>query len=311
MATTRDYGPDLYPGNAADRWNAEVPPPDGRQPLRAARPSLDEWMEVEFKFGGSRIKRKAVALVLLGAPAVLPLFFMLPALLTMNENTFSVAVDDVLGTGAEICLFLCLLVTPMVTLTGQRWFVPLRRWYGIMMAACSIGDALAAGLTDNFAGGFLGRVAGHAFELMGFFMVMLVIPLLITGNHWAQRKLGRYWKPLQRLTYVIWALLAAHLLLLEGIGFEHGANGSGFAGDGDPIFHQRLYQYSACSVFLLTLRLPPVRRWIAARQKEGRNWLVNITVLPIFALFVLSMIFIVNELMFKGAAAFTEHPSNE
>jgi DMSO/TMAO reductase YedYZ heme-binding membrane subunit len=236
---------------------------------------------------------------------------MLPALFTLNENTFSVAVDDVLGTGAEICLFLCLLVTPMVTLTGQRWFVPLRRWFGIMMAASSIGDALAAGLTDNFAGGFLGRVAGHAFELMGFFMVMLVIPLLITGNHWAQRKLGRYWKRLQRLTYLIWGLLAAHLILLEGFGFEHGSNGSGFAGDGDPVFHQRLYQYSACSVFLLTLRLPPVKRWIAARQKEGRNWLVNLTVLPIFALFVLSMIFIVNELIFKGAAAFTEHPSNE
>ena len=91
-------------------------------------------MEVDFKFGGSRIKRKAVALVLLGAPALVPLFFMLPALLTLNSNTFSVSVDDTLGTGAEICLFLCLLVTPMVTLTGQRWFVPLRRWYGIMMA---------------------------------------------------------------------------------------------------------------------------------------------------------------------------------
>jgi methionine sulfoxide reductase heme-binding subunit len=308
MATTRDYGPDLYPAEALDTRN---PADDLHPERRATRPGLDAWMEVEFKFGGSRIKRKALALVLLGAPAVLPLFFMLPALLSLNENTFSVAVDDVLGTGAEICLFLCLLVTPMVTLTGQRWFVPLRRWYGIMMACCSIGDALAAGLTDNFAGGFLGRVAGHAFELMGFFMVMLVIPLLITGNHWAQRKLGRYWKRLQRLTYLIWGLLAAHLILLEGFGFEHGSNGSGFAGDGDPVFHQRLYQYSACSVFLLTLRLPPVKRWIAARQKEGRNWLVNLTVLPIFALFVLAMIFIVNELIFKGDAAFTEHPSNE
>jgi methionine sulfoxide reductase heme-binding subunit len=308
MATTREHGPDLYPPDAVDTWR---PTDDRRPPQRAARPGLDEWMEVEFKFGGSRIKRKAVVLVLLGAPAVLPLFFMLPALLTLNENTFSVAVDDVLGTGAEICLFLCLLVTPMVTLTGQRWFVPLRRWYGIMMACSSICDALAAGLTDNFAGGFLGRLAGHAFELMGFFMVMLVIPLLITGNHWAQRKLGRYWKRLQRLVYVIWALLAAHLVLLEGFGFEHGSNGSGFAGDGDPIFHQRLYQYSACSVFLLTLRLPPIRRWIAARQKEGRNWLVHLTILPIFALFVLGMIFIVNEEIFKGAAAFTEHPSNE
>jgi len=304
MATTTGRDPDLRPGGALQE-------PAGDQEPRAARKTADEWMGVEFKFGGSRIKRKTVALVLLGAPAVLPLFFMLPALLTLNENTFAVSVDDTLGTGAELCLFACLLVTPFMTLTGQRWFFPLRRWYGIMMAFTSIGDALAAGLTDSFAGGFLGRLAGHAFELMGFFMVMLVIPLLITGNNWAQRKLGRYWKRLHQLTYVIWGLLAAHLMLLEGFGFEHGANGSGFAGDGDPVFHQRFYQYSACSLFLLTLRIPPVKRWIAARQKEGRNWLVYLTITPIFALFVIGFIFIVNEEIFKGIDSFTNTPSNE
>jgi DMSO/TMAO reductase YedYZ heme-binding membrane subunit len=304
MATTREYAPDLDLGEAA----AE---PAAHKQRRASKRGMDQWMEVEFKFGGSRIKRKALALVLLGAPAVVPLFFMLPALLTLNENTFAVSVDDTLGTGAEICLFLCLLITPLVTLTGQRWFVPLRRWYGIMMACTSLGDAVAAGLTDDFAGGFLGRLAGHAFELMGFFMVMLVIPLLITGNHWAQRKLGRYWKRLHQLIYVIWGLLAAHLMLLEGFGFEHGSDGSGFAGDGDPVFHQRFYQYSACSLFLLTLRIPPVRRWIAARQKEGRGWLVCLTVTPIFALFVLGFIFIVNEEIFKGIDSFTNTPSNE
>ena len=314
MASTRSYGPELIPGEALDTWNEDKKPaPDRQPPRRAAKSRLDEWMEVEFKFGGSRIKRKAVALILLGAPAAAPLFFMLPALITLNENTFGVSVDDTLGTGAELCLFLCLLVSPMVTLTGQRWFFPLRRWYGIMFAFSGIGDMLAAGLTDNFAGGFFGIVAGHVFELMGFIMVLLAIPLLITGNHWAQRKLGRYWKQLQRLTYVIWGLLFFHLSLLEGLGFENGNghNGSGNPGDGDPIFHQRLYQYAACSLFLLTLRLPPVKRWIAARQREGRNWLVWVTIAPIFALFVFGMIFAINEEIFKGLDSFVEHPSAE
>jgi len=313
MATTRDYPPDLYPDDAAGTWNVqEQSATDQRPQRRAARSRIDEWMDKDLKFfGGSRVKRKALALILLGAPGLVPLFFMLPALLTMNRNTFAVSVDDTLGTGAEICLFLCLLVTPLVTLTGQRWFVPLRRWYGIMMACCGIGDMLAAGLTDSFAGGFFGRVAGHVFELMGFMMVMLVIPLLITGNPWAQRKLGRYWKPLHRLIYVIWALLAAHLMLLEGFGFERGNNGSGFAGDGVPIFHQRFYQYSACSVFLLTLRLPPVKRWIAARQSEGRDWLVVLAITPVFLLFVFGLTFIINEEMFKGIDSFRETPSAE
>jgi sulfoxide reductase heme-binding subunit YedZ len=292
---------DPYPAAAA-----------GHQPKqRAAKSRVDEWMEVEFKFGGSRIKRKAPALILLGLPGLVPLFFMLPALITVNSDTFAGSVDDTLGTGAELCLFLCLLVTPMATLTGQHWFVPLRRWYGIMMAACAFGDATAAGITDDFAGGVFGRLAGHTFVLAGFLMVMLVIPVVITSNPWAQRKLGKYWKRLQRLTYAIWALLAAHLILLEGFGFQRGDNGSGFAGDGDPIFHQRLYQYSACSLFLLTLRLPPVKRWIVARQKEGRNWLVWVTIAPIFALFVFGLIFIVNEEIFKGVDSFLERPSAE
>jgi DMSO/TMAO reductase YedYZ heme-binding membrane subunit len=149
------------------------------------------------------------------------------------------------------------------------------------------------------------------FELMGFMMVMLVLPLLVTGNPRAQRKLGRYWKPLHRLIYVIWGLLFFHLALLEGFGFERGSNGSGFAGDGDPIFHQRLYQYSACSLFLLTLRLPPVKRWIAARQQEGRNWLVWVTIAPIAALFIFGMIFILNEEIMKGMDSFKQTPSFE
>ena len=306
------YQPDLAPDDAVGARRAKrEPAADAKPQRRPAKSRLDEWMEVDFKFGGSRIKRKTIALVVLGAPALVPLFFMLPALVTLNSNTFSVSVDDTLGTGAEIALFLCLLVTPLTTITGQRWFVPLRRWYGIVMACTGIGDAVAASITDDFAGGVFGRLAGHVFELMGFMMVMLVIPLLITSNPYSQRKLGKYWKRFQRLTYAIWALLAAHLILLEGFGFQRGANGSGFAGDGDPIFHQRFYQYSACSLFLLILRLPPARRWIAARQKEGRSWLVYLVVLPLFALFVFGFIFILNEEIFKGIDSFTENPSNE
>jgi hypothetical protein len=54
---------------------------------RTAKSRVDEWMDVDFKLGGSRIKRKAVALVLLGLPAPVPLFFMLPALLTLNSGS--------------------------------------------------------------------------------------------------------------------------------------------------------------------------------------------------------------------------------
>jgi DMSO/TMAO reductase YedYZ heme-binding membrane subunit len=351
MATTRDYGRGRSPRDAAETWNDQdavgtwdeedqwadnyrlqrrpaqrvvadrrvakpglderPAPKQATEEFRPPKRGMDEWMEEDFKFGGSRIKRKAVALVLIGSFGVLPLFFMLPALITLNRNTFSVSVDDTLGTGAEVCLFLCLLVSPLVTLTGLRWFFPLRRWFGIMMAASAIGDTIAAGLTDAEAGGFLSKITEHSFVFVGFVMVLLLLPLLATANPWAQRKLGRYWKTLHRLIYVIWGLLFVHLALLEGFGFERGNNGSGFSGDGDPIFHQRLYQYCAASLFLVTLRLPPVKRWIAARQKEGRSKLVWLVIMPIFLLFVFGMIFILNELFFKGINSFNETPSNE
>jgi DMSO/TMAO reductase YedYZ heme-binding membrane subunit len=299
MATTRDYK--RAPATA-----------DGNEPQRrTAKNRVDEWMEGRFKFGGTGVKRKTLALILLGAWGFLPLFFMLPSLFTFNTNTIGNSVDDTLGTGAMTNLFLCLMITPAVTLTGQRWFVPLRRWYGIMFACCGIGDALGAALFDDFAGNPFAKLVEHTFTLIGFLMVLLAIPLFITGNNWAQRKLGRYWKKLHRLIYVIWGLLFFHLATLEGFGFERGSNGSGFAGDGDPIFHQRLYQYCACSVFLLTLRLPPVKNWIAARQQEGRNRLVYLSVMPIFALFLFGFIFIVNELIFKGTHSFVENPSSE
>jgi DMSO/TMAO reductase YedYZ heme-binding membrane subunit len=299
MATTRDYK--RAPATA-----------DGNEPQRrTAKNRVDEWMEGRFRFGGTGVKRKTLALILLGAWGFLPLFFMLPSLFTFNTNTIGNSVDDTLGTGAMTNLFLCLMITPAVTLTGQRWFVPLRRWYGIMFACCGIGDALGAALFDDFAGNPFAKLVEHTFTLIGFLMVLLAIPLFLTGNNWAQRKLGRYWKKLHRLIYVIWGLLFFHLATLEGFGFERGSNGSGFAGDGDPIFHQRLYQYCACSVFLLTLRLPPVKNWIAARQQEGRNRLVYLSVMPIFALFLFGFIFIVNELIFKGTHSFVENPSSE
>jgi hypothetical protein len=82
-------------------------------------------------------------------------------------------------------------------------------------------------------------------------------------------------------------------------------------GDGDPVFHQKLYQALACSVPLLVLRLPPVTRWIARQHKSGRQRRVYLAVLPLAALFVLGFAFIWNEEIFKGTMAITLHPIDD
>ncbi len=263
--------------------------------------AVDAWIEQDFVFPAGTLRRQSAILFLLRLPALVPLFFIAHPVFVANSDVLDKIEADVLGTGGEICLFLMLLVTPVITVTRARWIAPLRRWYGIVFAVTAVVDAIIASITTEFAGGVFGRLAGHSFLLVGFLTVLLTLPLLATANTPAQRWLGKYWKPLQRMTYVVWGLLIVHLMLLEGLGADADP------GDGDPVFHQKLYQALACSVPLLVLRLPPVTRWIARQHKAGQQRRVYLAVLPLAALFVLGFAFIWNEEIFKGTMAFTLH----
>src|ERR1039458_2609582 len=165
-----------------------------------------------------------VMLWVLGAPALLPLLFMSRAAVTLNGNTAHGAGNDVLGTGGILLLFAMLSITPLRTLTRRQWFVPLRRWYGIVLAFTIFLDAAMASNDPAFNGPVGARLAGHTFLLLGFTMTMILIPLCIMGiwNQRTFRSLGKYWKPIQKFgTYTIWGLLAIHLMLLEGFGMAH------------------------------------------------------------------------------------------
>ena len=166
-----------------------------------------------------------------------------------------------------------------------------------------LADTTTAAITTEFAGGPLGRLAGHTFTLTGFFIITLALPVLATANTPAQRKLGRYWKKLQRMTYVIWFFAVVHLLLLDGFK-PFGAS----KGDGDPIFHQRFYQALAISIPLIILRLPPVRRWVTEQRAQGRQWVVWLTFAPLIVLYVTAMAFIINNEIFQGTQAITLRP---
>jgi sulfoxide reductase heme-binding subunit YedZ len=287
-----------------------APRRQAERPLAATRTAIDAWMEHDFKFAGSHVKRRTVACCLVGAFALTPLFLVSRPIIQLDSNTLNQVEPDIGGTGSMLLLLATLSITPLVTLTGSHWFVPLRRWFGIMVAITATTDAIVGGLTSSFAGGFIGHLTGHTFLLAGLCMVMIMAPLALTSNNRAQRALGKYWKPLQRLTYVVWALLFIHLALLEGLGFQNGTNGPSAHIDGDPIVHQRLYQLTACSIPLLLLRMPQVRRWVARKQQEGKQRDVYLTFLPLAVLFVVSYSFIINELMFKGISAFREQPVN-
>lgn len=264
----------------------------------------DSWLSEELTFSAGTIRKRSLALILLRLPAFIPLLFILRGWLSLNAKEVLTNTEaDVLGTGGEICFFVAISITPLITLTGQHWIAPLRCWYGIMFAVIGIADTITASITGDFAGGVAGRVAGHSFLLVGLFIILLAMPLLATANTPAQRKLGRYWKRLQRMTYVIWGLVVLHLLLLDGF-----TPFGGPEGDGDPVMHQRFYQAAAISIPLIVLRLPPVRRWVGEQRAAGRQHVVYFVMLPLIVLFLLGFIYIINEEILTGTMVLTMRP---
>jgi DMSO/TMAO reductase YedYZ heme-binding membrane subunit len=257
-----------------------------------------------YEFSAITIKKRSLALFFLRLPVFVPIIFMIPGWLSLNaKDTLTITEASVLGSGGILCLYIALSITPLITLTGAQWIAPLRRWYGIWFAIIGIADTTTAAITTEFAGGPLGRLAGHTFLLTGFFIITLALPVLATANTPAQRKLGKYWKRLQRMTYVIWFFAVVHLLLLDGIKPFGAADG-----DGIPVFHQRFYQAMAVSIPLIVLRLPPVRRWVTEQRAQGRQWMVWLTFAPLAVFYITSMAFIINNEIFQGMQAITLQP---
>jgi DMSO/TMAO reductase YedYZ heme-binding membrane subunit len=291
-----------YPGYAEEEQEYSEEALKG-QPKAPKRQSVDSWMDQESTLLPG-VKRRKIALFLLRLPALVPLIFTLRGWLSLNEKLSLTNTEaDVLGTGGEYCFLLAVSITPLMTLTGQRWFAPLRRWYGIMFAVIGLSDSITASITGKFAGGPIGRIAGHGFLLAGLLTILLALPVLVTANTPMQRALGRYWKRVQRVTYVIWGMIIIHLLLLDGLTPFDGPQG-----DGDPVFHQRFYQIVAISLPLVLLRLPPVKRWVTKQRAAGQGWKVWVAIMPFAALYILAFAFVINEEIFTGLKIITMTP---
>jgi DMSO/TMAO reductase YedYZ heme-binding membrane subunit len=293
-----DLNPEVDDLNPDDLY-----PDEGYVESRAKRRSIDYWM-AQRSTTFPRFKRRSIALFFLRLPAFVPWIFIMRGWLSLNaKDTLSLVEADVLGSGGELAFLIAVSITPLITLTGARWFAPLRRWYGIFFALIGISDATTAAITTTFSGGVFGRLAGHTFLVTGLFIVLLAAPLLFTANTPAQRWMGTWWKKLQKMTYLIWGFIILHLALLDGFRPFDGPQG-----DGDPVFHDRFYQILAISLPLVLLRLPPVKRWVIEKREAGEQWKVWATLAPMLALYVVGFLFIINEEIFTGTMAITLRP---
>jgi sulfoxide reductase heme-binding subunit YedZ len=207
----------------------------------------------------------------------------------------SASTADVLGTSSFLLFVLMLTITPIHTMTGWRWHLVLRRDFGVGMFCVAATDlALAATTTgDTFHGGFATRVGGHTFLAVGTLATVLLVPLAITANHRAKAWLGKYWKRIHRVTYVVWALIMLHLLLLFAL--------RGFFLDAVLV-----------SVPLVVLRVAAVRRWwVGGRQLDTHGALRLAVAALLIASFSFGFVPFVRELAVKGSAAFVQRPVDD
>jgi sulfoxide reductase heme-binding subunit YedZ len=247
------------------------------------------------------IEARVIAVWFFRALLLIPFVLMAPeviaALLGRPDaiSNISASTADVLGTSTFLIFVAMLAVTPVHTITGWRWHMVLRRDYGIAMFFTAATDLTLAAITtgDTFPGSPLTRIGGHSFLLAGTLSTFLLVPLVITANRPAQRWLGRNWKAVQRVTYVVWATVLVHLFLLFGL---------------STIF---LYAV-AVSIPLAFLRVPPIRRWWDSARRMGAHRTLRVVgTIALASLFVAGYAPLVHELAVKGGAAFVQHPNRD
>lgn len=123
------------------------------------------------------------------------------------------------GEWAARFLIVTLSITPLTMLFKgwefTRWLRKSRRWLGVAafgygllhVAAYAMGEA---SLTKILAD------ATRLDYLAGWLAFAVFLPLAATSTDWAVRRLGTWWKPLQRWAYVAAAGVLLHWSLLHG-----------------------------------------------------------------------------------------------
>jgi methionine sulfoxide reductase heme-binding subunit len=109
------------------------------------------------------------------------------------------------GTWALVFLCITLAMTPLRLLTGQSFWIRLRRMFGLFcfFYAC-LHFSIWIWLDQNFdIQAMLSDVIKRPFITMGFATFVLLIPLALTSNDFAVRALGRRWSLLHKFIYAI------------------------------------------------------------------------------------------------------------
>ena len=113
-------------------------------------------------------------------------------------------------------LLLTLCMTPIQKLFKQSWPIKLRRMLGLYTFFYVCAHLLTYIWLDQFFdwAEIITDIIKRPFILIGMSGFLLLLPLAITSNHVMMRKLGKLWKRLHQLVYLIGGLGVLHFYLL-------------------------------------------------------------------------------------------------
>ena len=157
------------------------------------------------------------------AVMALPALAILSTLMGSDARAIHHAVGES-GEWAARFLIVTLSITPLAMLFKgwdfTRWLKKSRRWLGVAAFGYAGLHVIAYVMGEDS----LARILSQATDLdylAGWLAFAVFLPLAATSTDWAVRRLGTWWKPLQRLTYAAAALVLLHWSLLHdghGIG---------------------------------------------------------------------------------------------
>ncbi len=113
-------------------------------------------------------------------------------------------------------LLITLTVTPLKRLSGQVWLMRLRRMLGLYAFFYVLLHFLTYLWLDQqfLFSEILVDIGKRPYITVGFTAFILLIPLALTSNRYAMRRLGRRWQKLHKSVYVIAAFGVLHYLWL-------------------------------------------------------------------------------------------------
>jgi len=120
------------------------------------------------------------------------------------------------GDWALRLLLLTLLLTPLKQWTGNAQFIRFRRMCGLFVYFYAAAHFTIWFLADHNLDptSMLDDVIKRPYITLGFAAFVLLTPLAITSSNRMIRLLGRRWKTLHKLVYLITMLVVAHYLWL-------------------------------------------------------------------------------------------------